>query len=348
MRKIFITCLSLLILVTGCSSDTETELIKKFEDKVSSTDSYLLNGKMVIYNGDDEFNYTLESSYLKDDYYKVVLINETNNHEQIILRNEEGVYIITPSLNKSFKFDSVWPENSSQAYLLASLVNDITSDDEKEFSESEEGYTVKAKVNYPNNSNLVYQKIYFDKNMVPEKVEVYDKNDNISIKVDFTKVDYKPDLKEETFSIENYIDQTTCEEKCEEDENCINECTTQNEPTSSLEDIAYPLYIPENTSLTSTEEITTDNSNRVILTFSGDKNFILVQENASTSSEFEIIPINGNPTMLTDTIGAMSTNSIYFTKNKVDYYLLSNDLTNEEMVSIAESMSPGMTVSSVK
>jgi len=40
----------------------------------------------------------------KKDMYKVSLTNKANNHEQIILKNNDGVYVLTPSLNKSFKF----------------------------------------------------------------------------------------------------------------------------------------------------------------------------------------------------------------------------------------------------
>ena len=40
----------------------------------------------------------------------------------IILRNSEGIYVLTPSLNKSFKFQSEWPYNSSQTYLLQTLL----------------------------------------------------------------------------------------------------------------------------------------------------------------------------------------------------------------------------------
>ena len=49
---------------------------------------------------------------------------------KLYLKNPDGLYVVTPSLNKSFKFDSVWPENSSQAYLLQNLVNDIKNDSE--------------------------------------------------------------------------------------------------------------------------------------------------------------------------------------------------------------------------
>ena len=44
------------------------------------------------------------------------------------MRNEEGVFVLTPALNKSFRFQSDWPQNSSQAYLYESLVRDILQD----------------------------------------------------------------------------------------------------------------------------------------------------------------------------------------------------------------------------
>ena len=64
------------------------------------------------------------------------------------------------------------------------------------------------------------------------------------------------------------------------------------------------------------EFVNTDNGERVILTFDGDKNFVLIEEMSNVSEEFEIIPVYGDPLMLNDTIGALSTNSfITYTSN---------------------------------
>ncbi len=358
MKKIIAMCLTILLLVSGCGEESKEDLVKKFDENVSGAKSYKLSGKMEITNGEDKFIYNLESSHLKDEYYKVVLINETNNHEQIILRNNSEVYVITPSLNKSFKFDSVWPDNSSQGYLLGSLLNDINKDDKHELLEDEDGYIIKSTVNYPNNSALKYQKIYFDKDMMPTKVEVYDENDNVTIKVEFSKIDLKANLSEGDFKLEDYVDQNSCDTKCEESEDettCKTECEAENneteqteETTSSLNDIIYPLYVPANTNLTSSETIENESVSRNILTFAGEKNFVLVEESANISSEFEIIPINGSPEIINDTVGALSTNSIYFTRNNIDYYIVSNDLSSEEMISIASSLGSEVEVFSTK
>ena len=100
---------------------------------------------MEILSNEETFTYSLEASYLKDDYYKVTLVNQTNNHEQIILKNKEGVYVVTPTLNKSFKFQSEWPSNSSQSYILSSLLNDMKKEDKISVEEQDKNYIVKTK-----------------------------------------------------------------------------------------------------------------------------------------------------------------------------------------------------------
>ena len=42
--------------------------------------------------------------------------------------------------------------------------------------------------------------------------------------------------------------------------------------------------------------------------------------------------------MLTNSVGAMSANSLTWSTNNVDYYLTSNDLTNSEMLTVAHSL----------
>ena len=37
--------------------------------------------------------------------FKVSLFDKNLNQEQILLRNEEGVFVVTPSLNQIFKFE---------------------------------------------------------------------------------------------------------------------------------------------------------------------------------------------------------------------------------------------------
>ena len=352
MKKGILALIGICLLITGCGKTTKEDVIKKFKNNINNINSYKINGDMEISNDEEKFVYSLESYYLKGDYYKVVLVNQTNNHEQIILKNKSDIYVITPSLNKSFKFQSEWPNNSSQAYLLGSLVKDIESDQNVEVLESDSGYIIKTKVNYPNNEDLVYQKIYLNDNLEVQKVEVYNNSDLVMIKVNFTNIDLNNKLNESDFKLENYIkEETSNEEKtiCSDENNC-EETTNENDTKKSanIENIIYPLYIPSNTYLTSSETIENNNGNRVILTFSGEKNFVLIEEAMRSYNDMEIIPVYGEPLMLSESIGALSANSLSWDVNNVSYYLASTELTVKEMQSIANSLGNNTLVANTK
>ena len=316
-------------LLTGCGNVDKNKLINNFKNDVESSKSYIVESKMEIYNAEDTFSYNVSVYYMDDDYFKVDMVNTLSNHEQVILRNNNEVYVVTPSLNKSYKFVSEWPYNSSQSYILNSLVKDIKEDDDIKFEEVDEGYTLTVDVDYPNNDNLKYEVLYFDKKMKLKQVAVYDEEDIVAIKVIFSKIDYKANLSKDDFSVDKMI-----EENC-----CNNEVVEESEETSILEDIVYPLYVPANTFLKNRETVNTENGERVILTFNGDKNFILIEEVSNVGEEFEIIPVYGEPLMLSNTIGALGTNSLSWSVDNVDYYLASSDLTTSEILSIADSLS---------
>lgn len=343
MKKFAILSLVIILLTSGCGKKSPEDLVAKFTSSIENSKSYLLKGNMEILSNEETFTYSLEVSFLKDNFYKVNLVNQTNNHEQIILKNNEGVYVVTPALNKSFKFQSDWPNNSSQSYILSSLVKDIKNDEEKTIENTDKGHIIRTKVNYPNNKELTYQKIYFDKNMNLESIEVYNSEDIVTIKAVFSKLDLKASLEESDFALDKLIDVNKTNDK----EECTNEeC---DEKTSNIIDnIIYPLYIPRETYLSNSEKVDTDTGNRVILTFAGDKNFILIEEAASVSSDFEVIPVYGEPVMLSDTIAAKSANSLTWTSEGLSYYLTSSDLSTDEMVTIAESLGNTKSVAGTK
>lgn len=350
MKKILLLIICICFLC-GCGKVDKANVIKQLSNKITKSSSYTIDGKMQIISNEERFDYNIEVNYLKDDYYKVVLLNTSNNHEQIILRNKDGVYVITPSLNKSFKFQSEWPNNSSQAYVLESLLKDVKNDNNSEFESTDDGYILKVKVIYPNNSNLEYEKIYLDKDINLKKVEVYNKNDQVSITVTVNKIDYRANLDKDSFDLDNFVKESCCNK---DEGNCTNPCPEEcktdecNKQTSSLDTAIYPLYVPENSSLTSNESINTDNGNRLILTFVGENEFVLIEEASKVYDDMEVIPVYGDPHILNSSVVALSANSLYWSDSNVDFYLASNTLSGEEMLTIAASMTNSQIVSGTK
>ncbi len=259
--------------------------------------------------------------------YKVSLINKANDHEQIILKNEEGVYVLTPSLNKSFKFQSDWPNNSSQIYLLQSLIKDIKEDEERVFEETEDGYSFTVKANYPNNHMLKKQVISFDKDYMLKTIKVYDENDDLQMQISIEKYDDSPNFSDDFFILE---EMETTEETFKEDEL----------PVSELEEAIYPLYLPEGTVLETEEKVMKTDGERIILSFVGEKPFLLVEETVSYNDDLDIIPTFGEPDFLVDTLAAFTENSINWTSNGIEYYIVSDVMNQEELTMIAKSLTP--------
>lgn len=118
-----------------------------------------------------------------------------------------------------------------------------------------------------------------------------------------------------------------------------NNINNNEQTTSTLEDIIYPLYIPTGTVLTSSEKVSKTDGERVIMTFDGEKPFLLVEETSNIEEEFSIIPTYGEPYLLIDTVGALTDSSISWSSNGIDYYLVSDVMSQDELLDIARSVS---------
>ena len=326
MKKILIFSVVLCsMFVLGCSKDNTKTVLNNFSKTVDKLNSYSLSGIMEIINNEDSYKYDVSVLYKADDYYRVSLKNQANDHEQIILKNEDGVYILTPSLNKSFKFQSEWPNNNSQAYLLASLLNDINNDSSKTVEEVNGEVIYTTKVNYPNNRKLVSQKIFFDKNSLPSKVEVLDSNGIVMVRMTFDNIEINANADKNSFALETNNSSTNNKEKTN--------------TTSINNSIVYPVYMPENTYLSSKDVVAKSDGERVILTFAGDNPFILVEETVSVEDELSVIPMYGEPDMLIDTVGAISDKSVTWISNGIEYYIASDVIPSQTLVEVAKSLS---------
>ncbi len=313
-----------LFLVTGCFGKKNDNLLEKFKKQVSKSENYYLSGDLEITNHEEIYSYVVEVAYKKDDQFRVELKNKTNDHEQIILKNTEGVFVLTPSLNKSFKFQSDWPYNSSQSYLLQTLITDIENDADKKVEESEEGIVVTTKTNYSNNKNLVNQKIYIDKEGNVTKVEVLDKDGVTQIKMTFSDIDYDTKFDENYFDLNSNM-QASKTEKLEQ-------------TGKTIDDIVYPMFLPTDTHLSSENKVSKMDGERVILTFTGEKPFTFVQENVGVTKDYETITTFGEPALLLDTIGIVEDQTVSWISEGVEYYLTSEVMSREELIEVASSM----------
>ena len=161
MKKIYLLVIIFLTLgLASCDKTSKHKDLKDLTEYVSSLDSYELKAVLAIKRQDKEVNMNITVDYLKPSFYKVSFVNEAGD-EQIVVKNASGVYVLTPSLNKEFRFDSDWPLNSSHAYILQAIMQDITNDTTSSFVIENDIMQAEAKVS-KTNSDVVKMKFYYD------------------------------------------------------------------------------------------------------------------------------------------------------------------------------------------
>lgn len=317
----------MMVFLAACGGKSQESVEKKLTEIMEGMDGYKAVAEMTMRTGQEEQRYSIDIWHQKDDFYRVKL-GDVNKEmtSQIILKNEDGVYVLTPALEKSFQFQSDWPDNSSQPYLYQSLVRDVLQDEEASFESTDTHYVFKTKTNYQNNSNLPYQQIYFDKKtFYPSLVQVLNNDDQPLVEVEFSSFDTKVSFASDDFAMEKNME------------------TSEDEPTfSALDDGSFTVFHPLYTAgaeAVARKEVDLDNGKRVILTYSGEKSFTLVQEKQQDVPAMQTPQeVEGEIVNLGFTVGALGDQKLQWTHNGVDYFLASDSLTQEELIAVAQSV----------
>lgn len=361
-KKLILIFLFSVFLLVGCGKNNESVVMKKMDKKINNIDSYHLVGVLDITNNDESYTYDVDVAYKKENNYRVNLINKSNSHEQIILKNKDAVYVVTPSLNKSFKFQSDWPNNNSQIYLLQSIMQDIKNDKERVFEEKNGEYIFTTSVKYPNNKKLVKQNVKVGSDYLVKEIEVLDGDNVPQMIMKFKEIDLNTTFDDNYFELDSMTDTKNDEEKGTENKDVENKDTENKNSnsegsdsnvekknkdddsqsstkSSSLDDVIFPLYVPVGTTLANQEKISKTDGERVILTFDGEKPFLLVEETSAPKNDFSILPTYGEPFLMAESVAALTNNSLMWNSNGVEYYLVSDVLSQPELIEIANSIS---------
>lgn len=317
------------MLATGCGPKGVDDIVGDLGTQMEKMQGYKMNAKLTLQTGKDPQTYDVEVWYNKPDFYRVALTSKERDITQIILRNEEGVFVLTPHLNKSFRFQSGWPENHAQVYLYESLVKSIMDDDQRVFAEEEGKYVFEVKADYQNRS-LTTQKILLNKDLSPIKVDVLDTNKNVMVTVDFT--DFEKDAKFDADSFHKERNMETSK---------LNSTvpTMANGQPKEVEGsfgVIQPSYIPNGVSFTGVEKVDGQDGPQIVLRYKGEYNYTLIEERpeATTVSypSGEIVDLGYTMAIMTGD----QKRTMIWTHDGVEY-MLTGDLEKEEMIAVAKS-----------
>lgn len=321
MKKIIYSILcGLMLLLTGCSkTDVKTDGIKVATEYLSSLDSYELSCDMTVYRANKNIQMSVVVDYLKPNYYKVCFSNK-NGHEQVIVKNDEGVFVLTPSLNKEFKFDSEWPLNSSHAYLLEGICKDIQSDGSATFSLDGDTVIIESKLANKNNAATKLKFYYDSKAKKPVKAILLDDNNTDQILVEFNEFTPNKSLKKDLFNTKLIMD----------------EKSNLNEKTENTEDKTTSLaitagYVCDGATLSSSKI----EDDCTILCYSGTKSYTIIVQKADVYSSAIAMEAFTSMDFLESGLILSNANVSKYYLDDVEVSIYSTALSSDDILSVA-------------
>lgn len=332
MRKVNWLLILLLILsvtLSGCGQKGVDDVVGDVKDTLNSLESYKAVGTMKIETSESPQVYSVEVWYKSPHYYRILLNNVNTKITQIVLRNDEGVFVLDPALNKSYRFKSDWPDSNGAVYLFQSIATSILDDEARTFSKEEDNYLFEVKANYQN-QNLTKQKIWLDKDVHPTKVTVYDTKETQLVEMEFTEFEFGVKYEDDAFDMERNLTGW----------NSFN-LPAMNQNGSSFGFIE-PSYIPEAITKHKPEFVDNAEGKAVVIKYSGKYNYTLIETRPKASIatiapemfDTNIVDLGFGIGIFTDMSG---TRSLTWTYDGVDFKL-QGDLPKDEMVNVARSV----------
>ncbi|MHC8515394.1 LolA family protein [Sporosarcina sp. ITBMC105] len=326
--RIFVFMLvAIMALLAACGTPSKENVMKKLSGKWNEAEGYELQATMEIKTGSEPRMYDVTVWHTKPDFYKVNVTQGGTEESQMIVRNEEGVFVITPSLGKTYKFQSDWPTQNSMPYLIGTLSDDIKADKNSTMVEKDKTYVFETASRNNHKKVLPTQQIHVDKKtLLPKHVSVMDENNEEKIRVTFKKITLGVEHKASDYDVK--MEDIQKEKKPQ---------STEEGDETGLKKY-YPNLSWEGTVL---EESTVDveNGTRSFMTFGGgSKEFVVVQEPAETPEMQMEVSVEGDPVDLGFAVAALTDNSIRWEQDGVAFFVASSTLTPEELIEVASSM----------
>ena len=317
------------MLLTACGGASQEKVVKKLDEQWGDGKGYELTATMEMKTGGEPRTYDVNVWHTKPDFYRVTVTEQNDNVTQMIVRNEDGVFVVTPALRKTYKFQSEWPKKNSQAYLIGALAEDLVQDKKAVMKEEDGAYVFETATRNADKTGLPLQKIVVDKDtMLPKSVTIMDETQEEKILIDFKDINLSVAHKKEEYAVEKFS---------ENGENEVAAADVENKEFHTH----YPTVQWDGTNFVDEQTVQESGMERIILTYEGEKAFTLMQQPAKAGNSVLPVFAPGDLADLGFTIGAITDTSISWEKDGISFFLASTKLSREEMMEVASSMTAG-------
>lgn len=340
----------IVVVLAACGNPSKEDVLKKLSGKWNDAKGYELEAMMEINTGAEPRVYDVEVWHTKPDFYRVNVTQGDSGDSQMIVRNEEGVFVVAPSLGKTYKFQSDWPEENSQGYLIGALSGDIKADPEATMVEEDDTYVFATATRNNHKKVLPTQEIHIDKKtLLPKHVSILDENKEEQIRITFNKISLGTERKANDYAVDTSEQKPTKDPKADSEAEADEEELPANgegdvEEDKSTEKTSLNTYYPtvqwEGVALVEEKAINTPAGTRTFMTFGETKKYTIVQEPVTVSESTLPVSLEGDPVDLGFAVAAITDTSLRWESDGVLFFIASDTLSREEMIEVALSMSP--------
>ena len=297
---------------------------KKLETLGENLTSYHTEATMEVSSSDETRTFYVTVDYKKDNednLFRISLLDKNINQEQIMLRNKDGVFVLTPKLNQVYQFKGDYPLNSPKPYLYHSLIDGVKAN-KTNVEKLSDGYLISYDCEYENSPSWKKQDVKLSSDLKPVWVNIYDESNNVLVEVTFSKVNLESTYSENFFDVNKNME------------------TSRNEVISSSNEVELP-YLPElsvSSTLKEQTEAIVNGETIYILTYEGSKEFTLTQRLLEDSEEMITKEVSGSIVELPLGIGYYNNQNLMFIHNGVEYHVYSDSLSVNEMIEVLDSL----------
>lgn len=196
--SLWLVALVLLLTASGCGR-SEGDVLEDLKALKENLKHYKSTAEMKVRVPNVEQVYRIETWFQEPNFYRIQLADAQGRVQQVVIRNEQGVHIVSPQLKKSFRFNGDWAENQGHLYLFGPVIDRILESPDRTFTR-EEGTVVFQLVARPENPLVHRQRIALDaRTLYPREIVLFDRDGKELVTVEFEQFDPGARFKPEDF-----------------------------------------------------------------------------------------------------------------------------------------------------
>ncbi|MCL6632619.1 MAG: outer membrane lipoprotein carrier protein LolA [Alicyclobacillus herbarius] len=313
-----------LALATGCGSPTQKSVNAKLQSQIQtlSEKNYKSTATMTVQMDNGVQTYYIETWYDGPDVYLIKLGDDEKNINQVIVKNKTGMFIVSPSLQKVFRFNGNWAQNQGHIYLYDQILQQIVSGGKVSMKHTGDAWTFDMPVT-PKNDVVSRERVTIDpKTLNPRQVILYDEENKAMVTIKFTEFKTGVRFNESDFNPQKIAASGTKQAMAE------------------ISDSDFGYVRPDITGLGDRLDglIDTKNQDTVILRYGGPHAFTLTEQRPTTGdsglADAQLVDLFGVPALYD---GSGASKRLIWLHDGVQFGLASQDLSLAQMEQLAIS-----------